>query len=798
MSTGLVNLGRLWSRPHPTRLYPHDKGIRARRATDVVALVSGVVGLLLVILGSDPPSELEKAVTEVALALPVSLTGIWLVVAGVLSLWAVFLVLAAILHWRLDIARDHLLALLGASALVVAVQSAVGDSTRSWWDAITATGPPAEPVSLRLALVVATTAVAAPHLARPYRAAGRWLVGIGAVSLVLLSATTPSGAVLGVLCGVVAATLVHLLLGSSGGRPSLDEVRNGLADLGVEVTSLSQRERQVTGVFVLDAIDATGRPLEVKVYGRDAHDAQLLAKAWRTLWYRDAAAATLTRLQQVEHEGFVTLLAHRRGAPTQEVVGAGRTSDDDAMIVLSARGTAVAPGPDALDPAALEAAWDTVLALGDAGIAHGDLAPANLRIDGDEAVLGGMAGAVVAPTGDQRRIDLGQLIVMSALLAGTEQAVATAEGRLGTDGMADVLPYLQGAGLGPGLRAALADADLDLEDLRQQVAVRAGIDEPELAKLRRVSIRSLVRTALIAAFAYFLISSLADVDFAQLVETFRDATPALLVAALLVGQVPRFPQAESVRAACPRPIAFGATALLEFAITFINLVAPATAAKVAMNIRFLQRQGIPPVSAASVGALDVLGGFAIQLLIIISVAVFGLGAAEFTLDQPATGDILLVLGVIAGVLLLVALLALVLPRVRNRVLDRIRPWIHEAGETLATLRSPARVARLLGANVATELMFACTLALVLKAFGWSLPLTTLLFINVSVTLFSGLMPVPGGIGVAEAALVAGLTAAGIPEAAALGTAIGYRICTFYLPPIWGSLALRRLERKGFL
>ena len=106
--------------------------------------------------------------------------------------------------------------------------------------------------------------------------------------------------------------------------PSLAEVRWALDDLGVEVTDLSEAVRQEAGVFVLDAVGDGGRPLMVKVYGRDAWDTQVLVKAWRSLWYRDVEALTLTRLQQVEHEGLVTLQAGRNGVPVHDVVRAGR------------------------------------------------------------------------------------------------------------------------------------------------------------------------------------------------------------------------------------------------------------------------------------------------------------------------------------------------------------------------------------------------------------------------------------------------------------------------------------------
>ena len=89
-------------------------------------------------------------------------------------------------------------------------------------------------------------------------------------------------------------------------------------------------------------------------------------------------------------------------------------------------------------------------------------------------------------------------------------------------------------------------------------------------------------------------------------------------------------------------------------------------------------------------------------------------------------------------------------------MDHIRPWWHEIRQTVASLRSPTKLLQLLGGNLVAELLFAGTLGLVALAYGQSVPLATLLTVNVMVSLFAGLMPVPGGIGVAEGALTVGL------------------------------------------
>ncbi len=84
----------------------------------------------------------------------------------------------------------------------------------------------------------------------------------------------------------------------------------------------------------------------------------------------------------------------------------------------------------------------------------------------------------------------------------------------------------------------------------------------------------------------------------------------------------------------------------------------------------------------------------------------------------------------------------------------------------------------------------------MRAFGAHASLADLLLVNTGATLLTGVAPVPGGIGVAEASLSAGLVAVGVPQSAALAAALVHRMCTFDLPPVWGWLSLRWLGRHG--
>jgi uncharacterized membrane protein YbhN (UPF0104 family) len=39
---------------------------------------------------------------------------------------------------------------------------------------------------------------------------------------------------------------------------------------------------------------------------------------------------------------------------------------------------------------------------------------------------------------------------------------------------------------------------------------------------------------------------------------------------------------------------------------------------------------------------------------------------------------------------------------------------------------------------------------------------------------------------------------GVPQAAAMAAALVHRLCTYYLPPVWGWFALRWLGRHGYV
>ena len=81
--------------------------------------------------------------------------------------------------------------------------------------------------------------------------------------------------------------------------------------------------------------ESSDGPLWIRVLGRDEADAQLLAKVGRSVLYKDAGPKMhLTRLSEVEHEAYVTLLAERADVHVPPVVVAGVAGPSAALLVI--------------------------------------------------------------------------------------------------------------------------------------------------------------------------------------------------------------------------------------------------------------------------------------------------------------------------------------------------------------------------------------------------------------------------------------------------------------------------------
>src|SRR5204863_289748 len=105
-----------------------------------------------------------------------------------------------------------------------------------------------------------------------------------------------------------------------------------------------------------------------------------------------------------------------------------------------------------------------------------------------------------------------------------------------------------------------------------------------------------------------------------------DEAQALVATALGVG-------AETALEVAHDPL--GPVYALQLAISYIGLAVPSAAGRIAINIRFFQRHGLPPGSAVAIGAIDGFSGFVVQATLLLSMLLFTAASLDVSLSDAA-------------------------------------------------------------------------------------------------------------------------------------------------------------------
>jgi membrane-associated phospholipid phosphatase len=337
-------------------------------------------------------------------------------------------------------------------------------------------------VSGHAAVAVAIATMIVPYLGRR----ARWVAVAVAVGVCLsrmyVGAHLPLDVVGGAALGWAAGSLVHLLLGAPGGRPSPERAAKALAERGLqvtEVTPLGGRDARRSARF--QAVGPDGQRLFAKLIPRERRDEDLLYRLWRMLVRRRAdpgRPGSGPPAQQVEREAYLGLLAGTAGVRTPRVVLAGPYGNGSGLLVQR-----MIPGrsleevdPAAVDDATLQATWAEVVRLHQAGIAHGDLGRHSVVVDDDgRPWLVDFDHATAAAPERLRQADLVELLVSLAASLGPDRALAGAIEAVGRDPLAAALAAVVPAALTQTTREELGDAPGLWDELARRVAAPAAV-----------------------------------------------------------------------------------------------------------------------------------------------------------------------------------------------------------------------------------------------------------------------------------------------------------------------------------
>jgi uncharacterized membrane protein YbhN (UPF0104 family) len=324
-----------------------------------------------------------------------------------------------------------------------------------------------------------------------------------------------------------------------------------------------------------------------------------------------------------------------------------------------------------------------------------------------------------------------------------------------------------------------------------RTALLAAVPGGEVApvRLERIRLRTLLTLVASVAAAYLLAGEL---ERASLGQVLREANLDWGVAALALSAVTYVAATISLSGFVGERLDFFRTLLAQVAGSFVTLVTPAAVGGAALNIRYLVRRKIPaPVAVASVGVAQVLA-FVLHIMLIAVFAAIA-GAGPGSLKPPRWAYF-----VLAG-LVLAALAVLAVPAGRRLVRARVSPsFVRVWPRLLEILQRPRKLAQGVGGALLLSFAYIFCLAACVAAFHRSVPIASIAVVYLTGSALGSLIPTPGGLGAVEAALTAGLTAAGLPGAVAVSSVLLFRLLTFWLPVPFGWAALSYLERKQAL
>ena len=647
--------------------------------------------------------------------------------------------------------------------------------------------------------LVASFVILGPFVGHRWRRTGL-LVGAAITVLQLtVSNRVPTAFFAAIAIGATAGCLVLLMYGRPDQRPTLAAVRAALQATGVSGAGLTRDPnlgRRASAYFI-------GRPdgsrLYTKVKSPEERSADLLFRAYRFVRLKNVGDERpfLSLRRSVEHEALVSLLTRDAGVRTPGVRAVAGVGDESMLLVYEfVEGTRFDRlEDDRITDALLDELWHQVSVMREHGIAHRDLRRANVIVDGVGAPwLIDFGFAEVAASDRALATDVAQLLVALGLAVGAHRTVDSAVRVLGTEPVASALPLLQPGALAGATRAGLKQHRELLDELRTEIEAHGVEAPPALAQLERFSRRKLFTVATLALATYFLIPQFGNVG--DIADQVADAQWAWFVPVMVATVMTFLGATLAVMGSVNQRLPSIPTFFAQVASAFASKLAPAGLGGMALNTRFVQKAGVDaPVAVTSVG-LNFVAGVVVHIGMLLIFAVWAGRDAFGSISLP---DPTVALYGLAGVALFTAV-GFAIPWVRKQITGRLVPILRRSLNGLTgTLRHPTKVALLLGGSAVVTFSFIVALFFSIEAFGGSdLSFAQVGSIYLVASAIATVAPTPGGLGALEAAAIAGLVAAGMPNDIAVPSVFLFRLATFWIPVVPGWVSLTWLERTEYL
>jgi uncharacterized protein (TIRG00374 family) len=796
--------------PQPGEIEVEDRlERRIRKPVDLLRCTLSCIEIVALVLAGVAASATTAAVqADIAGAtrqVPASL----LAVARPLALIALYILPAALAVQLLARRQFRRLAESVATGALAAAVTAIVNELLSrepasrLYDAITMARPGTSPVASHIpaldpalaGLVAYATMVGL--VGRPAWRNALWVaVGVYSVVHVGVLHTPLLTLLITVIAGRAIGLAVRYFAGSTSERPGARAIASALRATDLPVRAIRRVRLNGTGAAGSRhyAVTTTDGALDIVVFDRDQQAAGLFYRIYRSVRLLGpvSRSAPVSVDRVVERRALLSYAAEDAGVPTPRLRALVRVGPEAAVLAYEHHdGTTLARRNPGCSDEELRRIWDAVGRLHARKVTHRALTADRILLTGDgQAVLLDPGDGDVAASDLQIRLDVAQLVAELALYVGPDRAASSALEQGSATELVAVVPLLQPVVLARSTRKALRRHKAVLPTLRKLLLAAVPGVEVAPVRLERIRLRTLVTMVAGAAAVYLLAGELAR---ASLGSTLREVNWQWGIVALALSASTYIGATISLSGFVADRLSFFRTLLVQVAGSFITLVTPAAVGGAALNIRYLQRRKIPaPVAAASVGVAQVVAFVLHIVLIVIFATIAGSSAGEHI--QPPRWAWF----VLAGLVVL-ALAVFAIPAGRRELRARVSPMLGQVlPRLLDVAQQPRKLALGIGGALLLSLSYILCLAACVAAFGRSVPLASIAVVYLTGSAIGSILPTPGGLGGVEAALTAGLTAAGLPGAVAVSAVLLFRLLTFWLPVPFGWAAMSYLEREQAL
>jgi glycosyltransferase 2 family protein len=624
-------------------------------------------------------------------------------------------------------------------------------------------------------------------------------LAIGVYAIVELTAlkTTALSFLITLLGGRAIGLAVRYAAGSASHRPSARDIAVALSAGDLLVTAIRrviQPSAGPAGSRHYAAETQHGSKLDVVVFDRDQQAAGAFYRLYRWVRVRGqvSRSAPLSVSSTVERRALLSYATEDAGVPTPRLRTLVRVGPETTVLAYDHRaGTTLAERNPGCTDDELGLIWETVTRLHARHVTHRGLTADRIMFTADgQVMLLDPGDGDVAASDLQKHLDLAQLIVELALYVGPEKSVKLAFQKISPHELVSVLSLLQPVALVRSTRHELRRRRDVLPALRTALLAAVPADEVTPVQLERIRPRALITLVASIAAIYLLAGELAQESLGSVL---KSADWRWGVVALALSAVTYVGATLSLSGFVAERLGFVRTMLVQVASSFITLVTPAAVGGAALNVRYLQRRKVPaPVAVASVAVSQVVAFVLHILLLTVFAAIAGTGGRSPI--RPPTWAYLVVAG-----LVVLAGAVLAIPAGRRMVRARLSPTFGQVLPRLVEIaQHPRKLTEAFGGMLLLSLAYILCLSACVAAFGDSVPVAKIGFVYLTGSALGSIFPTPGGLGAVEAALTAGLTAAGVPGAVAVSAVLLFRLLTFWLPVPFGWASLSFLQRRNDL